>query len=499
MKVDYKEEEKKLTSNDYLVYYDTILDNPYIHYTPYPQQALAIMGHSRRKCIGGNAFSGKSLLGYILACQWVGFPDYRCLILRRTYDDVCAPGGIVDYIRKHCVDEYHDDEGNVVLPEEMRAKPNETRHKFTFPSGAEIWYNSSQREEDRERFRSRSFDNIIVDEASELPYQNLKYLTRSNRSIKGNKSVIPLHMHFISNPSLQSGTDFLKEFFVNDDAPEPYYEIMLKDNIYAPKDYAEQLMDLDEIDRAFQLEGRWDYVPDQGLLFSKQNFYDATVNRNDLRMDLIDYGVIGVDTATTGDDTTVATYIAHFSTGWSCMIDSVEVDDPFPEDIIIDFIDRIATTHPLDLVIIEKGAGADADFSERYWLTELAESMNVMGYTLDFRRPVSSKYARARPCGRAIKMGLMRICKEIPTYHRLLEEYMYITPDKKVLDQYPSPDAVDSVSIAFNLSNIMNGGLTITGYNQNTEFKDKKSKARQKRRYERYHTKYGTSYGGDEE
>ena len=121
MKVNYDEISNTLTSNDYIIYYDTILDNKYIHYTPYRQQALAIMGHSRRKCLGGNAFSGKSLLGYMLACQWVGFRDYRCLILRRTFDDVRAPGGIVDYIDKHCVQEYRDDDGNILIPEEERA------------------------------------------------------------------------------------------------------------------------------------------------------------------------------------------------------------------------------------------------------------------------------------------------------------------------------------------------------------------------------------------
>lgn len=495
MKVNYDEISNTLTSNDYIIYYDTILDNKYIHYTPYRQQALAIMGHSRRKCLGGNAFSGKSLLGYMLACQWVGFRDYRCLILRRTFDDVRAPGGIVDYIDKHCVQEYRDDDGNILIPEEERAVHNETRHVFKFPSGAEIWYNSSQRPEDRERFRSRSFDNIIVDEASELPYTNLKYLTRSNRSIRGKDSIIPLHMHFISNPSLQSGTQFLREYFVDDGSPEPYYEIRLEDNIYAPEGYKDQLMDLDPIDRAFQLEGRWDYVPDCGMLFSQEDYKRATISQNDIsRMD-IDYGVIGVDTATIGTDTSVATYIAHLQNGYSVMLDSIELDEPFPEDHIIQFIEEMCGRYPLDLVLIEKGAGADADFAERYWVTELAESQQIWGFQCDFRKPVSSKFARARPCARAIRKGNMKICRELPTYKRMLEEYMYITPDKKVLEQYPSPDAVDSVSIAFNLSNVMNNGLRITGYNSHTRKHDEKM-LQEKRRYMENHL-YGTSYGGD--
>ena len=493
MKVDYVEEQKKLTSNDYIVYYDTILDNKYIHYTPYPQQAMAIMGHSRRKCIGGNAFGGKSLLGYILACQWVDFPHYRCLILRNTFDDVRAPGGIVDYIDKHCAMDYYDSDGNLVIPKEEQAKHNHTQHFFRFPSGAEIWYNSSDRPDDRARFRSRSFDNIIVDEASELPPQNLSYLTRSNRSTEADNSPIPLHINFISNPSLKEGTKFLRENFVDDGSAEPFYEIRLEDNLYAPKDYREQLAaDLDPVDIAFQLEGRWDYVPDQGMLISKQDYYDNTIQPSDIKYNQIDHGVIGVDLASEGDDSTVATLINHFSTGRNVIQDSIETTDPFPEEHIIQFIEKVCKKQPLDLVLIEKGPGADADYSERYWYTELGDMLDVFGFQIDFRRAVSSKYARARPSARSIRNGITKINADLPTYQRLLEEYMYVHPDKTVLEQYPSPDAMDSVSIGFNLSNIINGGITQTGYESKSK-STRKTRGKRKQKRERPVT-YGTSY-----
>ena len=492
MKVDYDEEIKTFTSNDYLVYYDTVLHNKYIHYEPYPQQAIALMGHSRRKCIGGNAFGGKSLLGYILACQWVEFPHYRCLILRNTFDDVRAPGGIVDYIDKHCANDYYDEEGNLLLTKEEQCKHNHTQHFFQFPSGAEIWYNSSDRPEDRARFRSRSFDNIIVDEASELPPQNLAYLTRSNRSTQGNKSPIPLHINFISNPSLKEGTKYLRENFVDPSAKEPFFEIRLEDNKFAPDDYKEQLAaDLDPVDIAFQLEGRWDYVPDQGLLISKEDYYNNTISPDDIRFDQMDYSVIGIDLASEGDDSTVATHLGHFTNGKNIILDSIESWSAFPEEEIIKFIDDLCKEHPLDLVLIEKGPGADADYSERYWYTELAELMNVFGFQIDFRRPVTSKFARARPCARSIRKGVTKINKELPTYQRLLREYMYVHPDKQVLEQYPSPDAMDSVSIAFNLSNVMNGGISITGYEQKQKVKPGK-----KRRKTREIPSYGTSFDG---
>lgn len=65
---------------------------------PYPKQVYAILDDSKRKLIGGSAYSGKSMLGAILALQYFPMPNFRCLILRSTYDNVIATGGIVDYL-----------------------------------------------------------------------------------------------------------------------------------------------------------------------------------------------------------------------------------------------------------------------------------------------------------------------------------------------------------------------------------------------------------------
>lgn len=96
MRVDYKkihldQQQKKLIKR-------TILENPYIPVTPYDRQLYAIADRHTRKLIGGSAYSGKSMLGAVLALQHYEVPYYRCLILRSTYDNVIATGGIVDYL-----------------------------------------------------------------------------------------------------------------------------------------------------------------------------------------------------------------------------------------------------------------------------------------------------------------------------------------------------------------------------------------------------------------
>ena len=66
----------------------------------YDLQILALLYPGKRRLVGGSAFSGKSRYGAASALQWFEIPNYRCLILRRTYDDVIATGGIVDYLKQ---------------------------------------------------------------------------------------------------------------------------------------------------------------------------------------------------------------------------------------------------------------------------------------------------------------------------------------------------------------------------------------------------------------
>ena len=96
MKVDYTK--LSLSQDDWQIIHDSIENNPFIPIKPYPKQLYAICDKSKRKLIGGSAYSGKSILGAVLALQHFKARNYRCLILRSTYDNVIATGGIVDYI-----------------------------------------------------------------------------------------------------------------------------------------------------------------------------------------------------------------------------------------------------------------------------------------------------------------------------------------------------------------------------------------------------------------
>ena len=199
MKVDYTK--LSLTKEDWQIIHDSISKNPFIPIKPYAKQLYAICDKHKRKLIGGSAYSGKSILGAVLALQHFKAKNYRCLILRSTYDNVIATGGIVDYI-----DEWTREFPNV--------EHNQSKRCFiNHDTNAKIYYSYMLLEKDKEKFKSRAYHRIIVDEASEFYKVNLQFL---NRSLRGTKGLMkfPLSLYYISNPADADGSTYLKERFV---------------------------------------------------------------------------------------------------------------------------------------------------------------------------------------------------------------------------------------------------------------------------------------------
>lgn len=250
MRINY--DELELTDKQKTILKKTIFQNKYIPVDPYRKQLFAIADTSKRKLIGGSAYSGKSILGAVLALQHYNVPNYRCLILRSTYDNVIATGGIVDYI-----DEWMNE-----FPE---VEHNQSKRCFiNTENNAKIYYSYMFLEKDKEKFKSRAYHKIIVDEASEFFKVNLQFL---NRSLRGTKSLMkfPLSLYYISNPADADGSIYLKERFV--EGPFPFYEMNFWDNPYIDKeDYLENLQELSHADYQFQM-GNWDYEVRSGDVF----------------------------------------------------------------------------------------------------------------------------------------------------------------------------------------------------------------------------------------
>ena len=269
-----------ITPEDWQLIEDTIENNPFLQKAkiqPYAKQLYAIVDKSKRKLIGGSAYSGKSILGAILALQYFPMKNFRCLILRSTYDNVIATGGIVDYL-----DEWLSDFENV--------EHNQSKRVFiNHDANAKIYYSYMSLERDKEKFKSRAYHRIIVDEASEFFRVNLQFLNRSLRGTKGLMN-FPLSLYYISNPADADGSTYLKERFV--EGPYPYFEMNFWDNPYIDKyEYADTLLELSRADYQFQM-GNWDYEVKSGDVFDYDLIDAHTISKQEYDELLTEWGIL---------------------------------------------------------------------------------------------------------------------------------------------------------------------------------------------------------------
>lgn len=296
MKVDYSQ--IQLTTKQKARLIQTIYRNPYIQHKPFAKQLYALADESKRKLIGGSAFSGKSLIGAVKLLQYFPWENYRGLVVRKTYDDVIATGGVVDYL-SNWLDKFKHVEHN---------KSEKVFHNTE--NNAKIFYSYALYEEDRKKFKGRAYHTIVIDEASELLK---KVLTYFNRSLRDNDHLgIPLSLNYISNPDYSSGIELLKKKFVRQSGKWPYYEINFWDNPHVDaEDYKEGLKELSIADYQFQM-GNWEYTPQQGDIFSMDMIIRAEINREIMKYCLKNYGINriirGWDIA--ASDTSTASYTA---------------------------------------------------------------------------------------------------------------------------------------------------------------------------------------------
>ena len=103
---DYK---KELTNH--YAFYDTLLKktiyhNPYIQLTPYTLQKLPIIavnkptGTYNDALIGAGGFGGKTVLGAMLAAQYLQHEKYQCLVTRLHYAELTGPNSIWSILNK---------------------------------------------------------------------------------------------------------------------------------------------------------------------------------------------------------------------------------------------------------------------------------------------------------------------------------------------------------------------------------------------------------------
>lgn len=149
---------------------------------------------------GGAAGGGKSDALLTEALRQIAIPNYRGLILRKTYPQLSELIDRSRYLYR------------LACP---RARYNASSHEWTFPSGAKILFGSMQHVSDRVNYQGRRFDYIAFDELTHFTWDEYSYMFSRNRPSGSGTRV---YMRAATNPG-GIGHGWVKSRFITPAPP----------------------------------------------------------------------------------------------------------------------------------------------------------------------------------------------------------------------------------------------------------------------------------------
>ncbi|MFG6094418.1 terminase family protein [Leptothoe sp. ISB3NOV94-8A] len=149
---------------------------------------------------GGGAGGGKSYSALLEPLYHIDNPEFAAVILRKTYPEITAPGGLWETSRK------------IYMPLGGKARENDLTWKF--PSGATVKFSHMQHGmKDAYRWQGSQVPLFIIDEATHFDRATTFYLLSRNRSTCGVKP----YMRFTCNPDPDSWLASFIDWWIDDD------------------------------------------------------------------------------------------------------------------------------------------------------------------------------------------------------------------------------------------------------------------------------------------
>lgn len=226
------------------------------HQEHHPTQQAFLLLDDLEAFYGGAAGGGKSEALLKAAVQYVDYPHYRALILRRTYPELSMPGAIMERAKQWFAG--------------RSAQWVADDHKLVFPSGASVTFAHVQHPDDVYRFGGTEFHYIAFDELTRFTEFVYRFMFSRLRKTAGDP--IPLRARSASNPG-DVGHEWVKKYFVDPGSRErPFIPAKVQDNPSLDlEQYLHSLSRLDPVTRRRLLEGDWD-VTGAGGFFQRYWF-----------------------------------------------------------------------------------------------------------------------------------------------------------------------------------------------------------------------------------
>ncbi|MBQ9545495.1 MAG: terminase family protein [Clostridia bacterium] len=236
-----------------------------IVWKPQEKQRIFLSRPEYEVLYGGAAGGGKSDAAIMLPLQQIHIPWFKAVIIRKTYPQLS---------------ELMDKADNYYKRAFPRAKYNQQKHRWTFPSGATVDFGSMHNRGARENFRGKQYDLVIFDELTHFTWDEYSFMFSRNRPSGPGTFVC---MRSTTNPG-GIGHAWVKDRFITAAPPmTPVEEIvrvpdaegnlqeLRRKRIFVPARvfdnqallrndpmYVANLGMLGEMERKAQLEGSWD-------------------------------------------------------------------------------------------------------------------------------------------------------------------------------------------------------------------------------------------------
>ena len=376
--------------------------NPWWGHDPSDKQLEALWAYEECPNLfyGGAAGPGKTSYLLMAAVQYVHHPHYRALILRKTYADLSLPGAIMD----RAIDWWDGVEG---------ARFSYSDKTCYFPSGASITFGYLASVRDHFRYQGAEVHFIGIDEASQIPSHQLRYL--HSRIRKAIDDPIPLRYRLASNPGDLSH-DWLKDTYVNgaDGHNVVYLPGLMIDNPgLAVEEYRKQLAHLDPVTRKQLEEGDWDVQLSGGVLdVSKLKYYTSDEFRQRVR-----YWDFAATEQKEGVDPDWTSGVLMGVEDGAYQVQDVQRFRVGPAEVEARVRSQAQIDGPGVPVRIEEEPGSAGKIVTDHYARHVLQGRDFRGV-----RSSGNKAERARPLAAAISNGLVSLRSEAPWVRDLTNE-----------------------------------------------------------------------------